>query len=147
MTRGSRLQWIRTGAQGAHTLFFLGGVVFLNFNCITLISLCLNCCQHSMFIICILFSTFNRKHRKEYMCRNCSQTQEFYRAGTTLTDFEIPGSATDHHRGPLTLTSVAERLAVEMSLPVLRVRDAAAGNGIFPHARWTLLSTAPMRQC
>ena len=32
-----------------------------------------------------------------------------------------------HLRGPLTLTLIAERLSVELSLPVLRLRSAAAG--------------------
>lgn len=50
-----------------------------------------------------------------------------------LTDFEIRGLGDGHQRGPLTLTSVAELKAVELSLPVLRLRDVAAGNGTFPH--------------
>ena len=49
----------RTGAKGAHTLFEVFWSVFVKFTCKTLIlSLCVNCCQHSMFIIFILFSTF-----------------------------------------------------------------------------------------
>ena len=45
-----------------------------------------------------------------------------------------------HFRGPVTLTPVAERLAVEMSQPVFTTqvcRDRGS-NPDLPHARWTL---------
>ena len=58
-----------------------------------------------------------RIHVKGYMYSKYPQTPR-----TALPDFEISGSDTDHLRGPLTLTPVAERLAVELSPPVLLTR-------------------------
>ena len=45
-----------------------------------------------------------------------------------------------HLRGPVTLTPIAEFLAVELSLLDLRLRSVAAGirTPNLPHARWTL---------
>ena len=51
----------------------------------------------------------------------------------------------DHLRGPVALTPIAERLAVEVSLPVLRLRSVETGirTPNIPNVRQTLRTTAP----
>ena len=50
-----------------------------------------------------------------------------------------------HIWGPVTLTPVAKWLAVDLSLPVLRLRSVVARIWTLnlPYVRWTLYSTAP----
>ena len=90
-------------------------------------------CLSVAFFVPLNFSFIWRRHYSRWRAANidhCSALMAIEQWGF----FSVPhllwhGTTVykGHLRGPVTLTPIAERLAVELSLPVLRLRSIAAG--------------------